>query len=134
MNEKVKDAIAGMCGGLMMVVFTHPLDTVKIRLQISKNIYTSSLDCLVKTLRREGAHGLYRGISAALVGVPPIYGVVFTFNGLMRAFLDGHVPSHFLYPLAGLCSACVSVPVVVPIGLITTRLQSQSRSLGVVQI
>jgi len=47
----------------------HPFDTVKVRLQTTQQAqFRGPLDCLVKTLQREGFAGLYKGATPPLVG------------------------------------------------------------------
>lgn len=45
----------------------HPLDTVKIRRQISSE-YSSSMDAFIQTVRHQGIRGLYAGATPPLVG------------------------------------------------------------------
>lgn len=45
----------------------HPFDTVKVRLQTSSN-YTGMVDCVSKTVKKEGVRGLYKGMSAPIAG------------------------------------------------------------------
>lgn len=50
----------------------YPFDTVKVRLQSQPDgfplRYTGPIDCFRQSLRQEGIQGLYRGISAPLLG------------------------------------------------------------------
>eukprot|EP00518_Triparma_eleuthera_P015961 CAMPEP_0197571090 /NCGR_PEP_ID=MMETSP1320-20131121/41777_1 /TAXON_ID=91990 /ORGANISM="Bolidomonas sp., Strain RCC2347" /LENGTH=278 /DNA_ID=CAMNT_0043133573 /DNA_START=601 /DNA_END=1437 /DNA_ORIENTATION=- len=61
----------------------HPVDLVKVRMQTMVVTpgppppFTSTFDCLVKTFRTSGVPGLYRGVSAPLTAIAPIYAVVF---------------------------------------------------------
>jgi len=61
---------------MCLVAVGHPFDLLKVRLQTS-NQYTGALDCMRKTMARDGVRGLYRGMSAPLVGVTPIFAVCF---------------------------------------------------------
>lgn len=60
--------IAGIAGKII----EYPFDTVKVRLQSQPDRppyhYAGPIDCFQKSLRAEGVRGLYRGISAPLVG------------------------------------------------------------------
>lgn len=53
-------------------IVEYPFDTVKVRLQSQPDRppynYAGPIDCFQKSLRAEGFRGLYRGISAPLVG------------------------------------------------------------------
>lgn len=47
----------------------HPFDTVKVRLQTTdKSQFRGPLDCLLRTVRKEGFAGLYKGATPPLVG------------------------------------------------------------------
>lgn len=80
----VKDFIAGGVGGSCSVLSGHPFDTIKVRIQTmpkprvgEKPIYTGTFDCVIKTVKFEGFTGLYKGMGAPLVGVAPIFALMF---------------------------------------------------------
>eukprot|EP01135_Chromosphaera_perkinsii_P009699 Nk52_evm25s1837 gene=Nk52_evmTU25s1837 len=82
-----KNTVAGAVGGISVVVSGHPLDTLKVKLQTQqvapgqKPLYTGAWDCAVKTVKKDGVRGLYRGIWTPLVGVTPIFSLCFTAYG-----------------------------------------------------
>jgi len=49
-----------------------PFDTIKVRLQSQPSgrppLYTGPLDCFRQSWAKDGVRGLYRGVSAPLVG------------------------------------------------------------------
>lgn len=50
-------------------LFVNRFDTVKVRLQTSKDAhFKGPLDCTLQTVRKEGVRGLYKGASPPLVG------------------------------------------------------------------
>jgi ornithine carrier protein len=71
-EEALKDIVCGSMAGVVGKFIEYPFDTVKVRLQSQPdNVplrYTGPLDCFKKSLQREGFVGIYRGISAPLVG------------------------------------------------------------------
>jgi ornithine carrier protein len=71
-EEALKDIACGSTAGVVGKFIEYPFDTVKVRLQSQPdNVplrYTGPLDCFKKSLQREGFTGIYRGISAPLVG------------------------------------------------------------------
>jgi len=80
----VKDFIAGGVGGVCLVVAGHPLDTIKVRLQTmpapaagQSPLYKGTIDCAMQTIRKEGFFGLYKGMSAPLAGVSPMFAICF---------------------------------------------------------
>ena len=60
---------AGTCTSFL----TNPIWLVKTRMQLQTNtgtrLYKNSLDCAIKVVKTEGVKGLYRGLSASLVGM-----------------------------------------------------------------
>ena len=70
--EALKDITFGSIAGIIGKIIEYPFDTVKVRLQSQPDTlplrYTGPLDCFRQSLRVEGLQGLYRGISAPLVG------------------------------------------------------------------
>jgi solute carrier family 25 carnitine/acylcarnitine transporter 20/29 len=73
--------IAGGFGGICAVLVGHPFDLIKVRLQTAdKGVYTGALDVAKKSLARDGFKGLYRGVSAPIIGVTPMFAVSFWVN------------------------------------------------------
>ncbi|CAM9690761.1 unnamed protein product [Ectocarpus sp. 12 AP-2014] len=68
--------LAGGFGGMCLVIVGHPLDLLKVKLQTGGQ-YKGVADAAAKTLRAEGPRGFYRGVSAPLVGVTPIFATCF---------------------------------------------------------
>lgn len=71
-EEALKDVVCGSIAGVVGKYIEYPFDTVKVRLQSQPDgqplRYTGPLDCFKKSLQRDGFIGIYRGISAPLVG------------------------------------------------------------------
>jgi hypothetical protein len=65
--EAGKDIAFGSAAGVVGKFIEYPFDTVKVRLQSSSH-YTGPVDCFRQGWRQDGFAGLYRGISAPLVG------------------------------------------------------------------
>ncbi|KAF2277454.1 amino-acid transporter arg-13 [Westerdykella ornata] len=70
--EALKDVVCGSAAGIVGKYIEYPFDTVKVRLQSQPDHlplrYTGPLDCFKQALRQDGFLGIYRGISAPLVG------------------------------------------------------------------
>jgi mitochondrial ornithine carrier protein len=66
----------------------YPFDTVKVRLQSQPDHlplrYTGPLDCFQQSIKAEGILGLYRGISAPLVGAALENSALFLFESIGR--------------------------------------------------
>ena len=121
--EQIEYFISGGFGGVCTVLVGHPLDTIKIRLQTmpppqhgQPPLYTGTFDCFKKTLFNEGPLGLYKGISAPLAAVSPIFALSFFGFGTGKRFFSE--PGRQLsYPqlfasggFAGLLSSIVMTP------------------------
>jgi len=88
-KSPIKYFLSGGFGGICTVVAGHPLDTIKVRLQTmplpaagTEPLYRGTYDCAAKTVQREGFRGLYRGMSAPIAGVAPIFAMSFFGFGL----------------------------------------------------
>ncbi|XP_011312016.1 mitochondrial carnitine/acylcarnitine carrier protein-like isoform X1 [Fopius arisanus] len=126
----MKYLIAGGVGGIATTIFGHPLDTVKTRMQAAPGVYKNTTDAVVKTVRREGAMGLYKGITAPLIGIVPIFALSFFSFGLGKRLLSrpDNAP---LTPvdlfLAGMFSGLTTTMFSVPGERIKCLLQMQTR-------
>ncbi|KAF2682664.1 mitochondrial carrier [Lentithecium fluviatile CBS 122367] len=71
-EEALKDVVCGSIAGVVGKYIEYPFDTIKVRLQSQPNHlplqYTGPLDCFKKSLKQDGFIGIYRGISAPLIG------------------------------------------------------------------
>lgn len=77
-ESALKSFLSGGVGGACCVLVGHPLDLVKVRMQTgSASASTSVIGMLSTTLRTEGIRGLYRGVSAPLTAVTPMFAVSF---------------------------------------------------------
>jgi len=61
---------------MCLVASGQPFDLIKVRVQ-TNNAYKGALDCARQTYAKEGVRGFYRGMSAPLIGVTPIFAVCF---------------------------------------------------------
>eukprot|EP00698_Gefionella_okellyi_P018352 TRINITY_DN5493_c0_g1_i2.p2 TRINITY_DN5493_c0_g1~~TRINITY_DN5493_c0_g1_i2.p2 ORF type:complete len:318 (+),score=68.18 TRINITY_DN5493_c0_g1_i2:35-955(+) len=132
-----KHLTSGIMGGMGLVLAGHPLDTIKVRMQTMPTpapgqapMFTGMIDCLVKTVRNETVFGLFKGMGSPLVGVPPMYAVVFASYGwcakLVRDPATGDAPlSIWRTMLAGAGSGAITTVVTTPVEGIKARLQVQ---------
>ncbi|XP_021945495.1 mitochondrial basic amino acids transporter [Folsomia candida] len=122
------DFLAGCVGGAAGVIVGHPLDTVKVRLQIqsSDNIkYKGTFDCLRTIVKHEGSRGLYKGISSPLFGVAGVNALIFGVYGSLRPYVHGE-PGHgalWAHFAAGSVSGAVQSFIASPMELVKTRMQ-----------
>lgn len=131
----VKYFLSGGFGGICTVLAGHPLDTIKVRLQTMPvpekgvaPIYKGTFDCAKKTVQREGFRGLYKGMSAPLTGVAPIFAMSFFGFGLGKR-LQQNTPDQQLNPMqlfaAGAFSGVFTTTVMAPGERIKCLLQIQ---------
>ncbi|KAK2745373.1 hypothetical protein FQN57_003716 [Myotisia sp. PD_48] len=132
--------IAGGGAGMMEALVCHPLDTIKVRMQLSKRASAPGVKArgFVATgreiVRRETTLGLYKGLGAVLSGIIPKMAIRFTSYGYYKAYLSdpetGNISSSATM-LAGLAAGVTeAVAVVTPMEVIKIRLQAQSHSLA----
>ena len=135
----VKSFVAGGFGGVCNVLVGYPLDTIKVRLQTQPKpspgeppLYTSAVDCTVKTIRNEGIRGLYKGMASPLVGVTPIFAI--SFYGyefgkkIQRRSADGGNLTLPQISIAGFISGMFSTTVMVPFERVKCVMQVQRNS------
>ena len=81
--------VAGAVAGTLAHVLTHPLDTVRRRMQISgaagsSLVYKNMVDCVRTTVATEGVGALFLGIAPTVVRAAPNLGVQFLLYELLK--------------------------------------------------
>ena len=80
---------AGACAGASQVIFTNPLEIVKIRLQVAGEIAGGSKVSALSVVKELGLFGLYKGARACLLRDVPFSGIYFTaYAHTKAAFAD----------------------------------------------
>ncbi|KAE9413049.1 hypothetical protein Angca_010087, partial [Angiostrongylus cantonensis] len=124
------EIFAGGCAGGSQVVFTNPLEIVKIRLQVAGEIQSASRVGVVTVLKELGFLGLYKGARACFLRDIPfsaIYFPAYAHAKLSTSDEDGinHPGSLFASAfIAGVPAAAL----VTPADVIKTRLQVAARA------
>ncbi|VDM54948.1 unnamed protein product [Angiostrongylus costaricensis] len=124
------EIFAGGCAGASQVVFTNPLEIVKIRLQVAGEIQSASRVGVITVLKELGFLGLYKGARACFLRDIPfsaIYFPAYAHAKLSTADEDGinHPGSLFASAfIAGVPAAAL----VTPADVIKTRLQVAARA------
>ncbi|RWS15672.1 mitochondrial carnitine/acylcarnitine carrier protein-like protein [Dinothrombium tinctorium] len=133
----IKDFFAGGFGGMCLVIVGHPLDTIKVRLQIMPKpapgqppMYTGTFDCAKKIFLNEGiTKGLYRGMGAPLTGVAPMFAVCFFGFGVGKKLQQKHPNeelNYFQIFNAGVVSGIFTTAIMAPGERIKCLLQVQA--------
>lgn len=123
-----REFVAGGFGGTAGIISGYPLDTLRIRLQNTKN--GSAFSILRHMVTREGPVSMYRGMGAPLAAVTFQNAMVFqTYAVLSRAF-DSSVsaedpPSYKGVALGGTGTGALQSLLLSPVELIKIRLQLQ---------
>lgn len=129
-----QNAVAGSVAGLATVSFSHPLDVVRTRFQVSDGrtsnlpLYKNTPHALWTIARTEGLRGLYAGFYPAVLGSTISWGLYFFFYSKAKErYSKGREE---LTPGLHLASAAEAGALVCfctnPLWLVKTRLQLQT--------
>ncbi|XP_054418646.1 electrogenic aspartate/glutamate antiporter SLC25A12, mitochondrial isoform X2 [Pteronotus mesoamericanus] len=124
------EVLAGGCAGGSQVIFTNPLEIVKIRLQVAGEITTGPRVSALSVLRDLGLFGLYKGAKACFLRDIPfsaIYFPVYAHCKLLLADENGRVGGLNLLA-AGAMAGVPAASLVTPADVIKTRLQVAARA------
>jgi solute carrier family 25 citrate transporter 1 len=136
--------LSGAASGLLARFFTHPLDTVKARLQVQSALntgalralplpYKSTADALSKLAAQEGLAGFYRGFSAVAAAAPLASGVYFGGYELTKRLLmagdaerEVALPPAAVYMASGVAAQACAGLIYTPMDVVKERMQVQA--------
>jgi solute carrier family 25 carnitine/acylcarnitine transporter 20/29 len=73
--EEIRISFLGGCiGGVSNVLSGHPLDTMKVRMQMSE---IGFMDCIRQMFRTEGSMSFFKGVASPLYSIPFVYALYF---------------------------------------------------------
>ncbi|KAL2270539.1 hypothetical protein VTJ83DRAFT_2723 [Remersonia thermophila] len=132
--------IAGGGAGMMEALVCHPLDTIKVRMQLSRRGRQPGMPRrgFIATgadiVRKETPLGLYKGLGAVLTGIVPKMAIRFTsfewYKQILANKETGKVSGQALF-FAGLAAGVTeAVAVVTPMEVVKIRLQAQHHSMA----
>ncbi|OAA56421.1 succinate/fumarate mitochondrial transporter [Cordyceps fumosorosea ARSEF 2679] len=132
--------IAGGSAGMMEALVCHPLDTIKVRMQLSRRARAPGaprrgfVRTGIEIVQKETPLALYKGLGAVLTGIVPKMAIRFTsfewYKQLLGDPTTGTVSGRGVF-LAGLAAGVTeAVAVVTPMEVIKIRLQAQSHSMA----
>ncbi|MQM21648.1 hypothetical protein Taro_054690 [Colocasia esculenta] len=79
--------VAGALAGVSSTLCTYPLELLKTRLTIQRDVYDNLLHAFVKIVREEGPAELYRGLTPSVIGVIPYAATnYFAYDALRKAY------------------------------------------------
>jgi solute carrier family 25 citrate transporter 1 len=129
--------LAGGIAGCSEAVVCHPLDTIKVRMQLRAATMrpeksANFIRVGIAIAQKEGLLSLYKGLGAVVAGIVPKMAIRFSsFDFFRRSFAnkEGKTSTLAIFT-AGLCAgATESIAVVTPMDVIKIRLQSQRHSM-----
>ncbi|POS84879.1 calcium-binding mitochondrial carrier protein-like protein Aralar1 [Erysiphe pulchra] len=130
-----QELLSGGMAGSCQVIFTNPLEIVKIRLQVqgevAKTINSAPPRSAIWIIRNLGLVGLYKGVSACLLRDVPFSAIYFTgYNHLKRDYFgESQTKSLKIHQLlmAGAMAGMPASYLTTPCDVIKTRLQVEAR-------
>ncbi|KAK8501283.1 hypothetical protein V6N11_057370 [Hibiscus sabdariffa] len=110
--------VAGACAGVSSTLVTYPLELVKTRITVEKDMYDGILDAFLKILQKEGPAELYRGLAPSLIGVIPYAATnYFAYDTLRKVYRKiskeekiGNIETLLIGSLAGAISSSATFP------------------------
>ncbi|KAL8757123.1 MAG: hypothetical protein Q9199_002435 [Rusavskia elegans] len=132
--------IAGGGAGMMEALACHPLDTIKVRMQLSRRARAPGakrrgfLTTGKDIVKRESPLGLYKGLGAVVTGIVPKMAIRFTsyewYKQLLADKSTGQISGQGTF-FAGLAAGVTeAVCVVTPMEVVKIRLQAQHHSMA----
>ncbi|KAJ1680094.1 Mitochondrial succinate-fumarate transporter [Spiromyces aspiralis] len=146
-NDLTTHFVAGGAAGAMEALICHPLDTIKVRMQLKTRQIAHSIGSNApkppvgsnnfisvgaRIVHREGVLALYKGLGAVLTGITPKMAIRFTSFELYKSWLrdkqTGKVSTTATF-FAGIGAGVTeAVAVVTPMEVVKIRLQAQRNS------
>ncbi|KAK3597335.1 hypothetical protein CHS0354_034577 [Potamilus streckersoni] len=131
-SDLIVDYVVGAVSGCAGVIFGHPLDTVKVQLQVqqAENKYKGLWDC-IKTVHKQGlAKGFFRGLSSPLMSYGIVNSIFFgVYGNVLKLLVGVHVrdekPNLLNIGVAGAVGGAVQLLVACPAEVMKVMLQSQ---------
>ncbi|TFK22144.1 mitochondrial carrier [Coprinopsis marcescibilis] len=136
-----KEIAFGSIAGMVSEVFEYPFDLAKVRLQAqllappsidggNAMRFRGPMDCLMQTWKEEGFRGLYRGITAPIVGSMAVTAALFlSYASVQNVIRRTQDPKQALsmpqITLAGATAGAVASFVLTPIELVKCKMQVQ---------
>ncbi|CUM67953.1 uncharacterized protein PRCAT00005666001 [Priceomyces carsonii] len=132
----VIDLVAGGTAGLFEALCCHPLDTIKVRMQLYKKSGKKPpgfINTGINIVQKEGFLSLYKGLGAVVIGIVPKMAIRFSSYEFYRSLLfnkDGSISTGNTF-IAGVGAGITeAVMVVNPMEVVKIRLQAQHHSMA----
>lgn len=132
----VIDLVAGGTAGLFEALCCHPLDTVKVRMQLYRKSGKKPPGFIktgINIVQKEAFLSLYKGLGAVVIGIVPKMALRFSSYEFYRSLLykpDGSISTSSTF-LAGVGAGITEAVLVVnPMEVVKIRLQAQHHSMA----
>ncbi|KAL6603861.1 hypothetical protein ACP70R_044222 [Stipagrostis hirtigluma subsp. patula] len=120
--------VAGALAGVSSTLCTYPLELIKTRLTIEKDVYNNFLHAFVKIIQEEGPAELYRGLTPSLIGVVPYaatnYYAYDTLKKLYRKTFKQEEISNIATLLIGSAAGAISSTATFPLEVARKQMQA----------
>jgi hypothetical protein len=121
--------VSGLFSGSIAKLFTHPIDTVKAKIQVETG-KSKILNVFQNTLKNEGVKGLYKGLPVSVFGSMPAsvlyFGSYEWAKKKLLMFKNFSQGEFLMYFLGGMFAETVSCLIYVPVDVIKERRQVQN--------
>ncbi|XP_070155936.1 calcium-binding mitochondrial carrier protein Aralar1 isoform X4 [Polyergus mexicanus] len=123
------EIVSGACAGGSQVIFTNPLEIVKIRLQVAGEIAGGSKVRAWAVVKELGLFGLYKGARACFLRDVPFSAIYFPMYAHTKARLadEGGYNTPLSLLVSGAIAGVPAAALVTPADVIKTRLQVVAR-------
>uniref|UniRef100_A0A915EIJ5 Mitochondrial carrier protein n=1 Tax=Ditylenchus dipsaci TaxID=166011 RepID=A0A915EIJ5_9BILA len=124
------ELLAGGAAGGSQVIFTNPLEIVKIQLQVAGEITTGPKVNVFSVLRKLGFWGLYKGVGACLLRDVPFSAIFFPAYAHAKTYFadDNGLNSQMSLIYSAFIGGAPAAGLVTPADVIKTRLQVAARA------
>ncbi|XP_014601863.1 PREDICTED: calcium-binding mitochondrial carrier protein Aralar1 isoform X1 [Polistes canadensis] len=124
------EIISGACAGGSQVIFTNPLEIVKIRLQVAGEIAGGTKVRAWSVVKELGLFGLYKGAKACFLRDVPFSAIYFPMYAHIKAKLadEGGYNTPLSLLFSGAIAGVPAAALVTPADVIKTRLQVVARA------
>jgi len=121
--------ISGLFSGSIAKLFTHPIDTVKAKIQVETG-KSKILNVFQTTMKNEGLRGLYKGLPVSIIGSMPAsvlyFGSYEWAKKKLLTFKNFSQGEFLMYFLGGMFAETISCLIYVPVDVIKERRQVQN--------
>jgi len=136
-SKATKAAVAGFTAGAMSTISLHPLDLIKVQLQVDshrKQVVGGTFKAAQRIVAQNGWFGLYQGLTPNLIGSCASWGIYFGYYELIKNQLRKSDPLERLsakqHLFASAAAGALTQIFVNPIWVIKTRMCTQNPQDG----